>query len=412
MSRVADPWAHTWALDRNLDIGSDSADVETYTSPAVYTTECEKIFRRSWLLLGRESEIPTPGDFVKRTIYPLSSEVIIARGKDGEVRAFHNVCLHRGARLVREESGKTNLFVCPYHAWSYDTEGQCRAITGPDFFPQLECRSVRLSSVHISLWNGFFFVNMDPEPAETLGEFLGHLGDLYGDFPFHEYGNCLEMVQDINTNWKCFLEAFLEGYHATFVHKKTGPMFLTPENPLNVFYDGRLLNRHSSFLVQSNPDWKPVREVAKFAYATAGVSVVGDSGSQESAAAHQAFMNHRGINPQGIPRFGARLVTIFPMTQFTILTNRYQIQQFWPLDHQRTRFVLRVYTPSAPVSYREEFFQHQLMALTRDLQTEDVAMTELQYQGLKSGGIKKIYFGTNEIGIRHSHRAIQECLRD
>lgn len=254
------------------------------------------------------------------------------------------------------------------------------------------------------------FVNLAPTPRETLQEFLGELGELYADFPFHDFTRCQEMVLDINTNWKCFLDAFVEGYHANFVHKKTGPMFLTPENPLNVFYDGRLLGRHSSFLVQSNPNWKPTSEVAKFAYATAGVSVVGDTGNPETAAAHQNFMNHKGINPLGIPKFGARMVTIAPMTQFVILTNRYQIHQYWPLDHQRTRFVARFYTPASPKSYRQQFCEDQLMAMSRDLLTEDVAMTELQYRGMRGGGIKKIHFGENEVGIRHAHQVLHEYL--
>lgn len=106
MDIAKDPWGHHWSLAGKAGVGYDSADAEDYTSPDVYASECEKIFQRVWLIIGRESEIPHPGDFIKRVIYPTKTEVFVVRGKDGNIRTFHNACAHRGATLVRAEAGK------------------------------------------------------------------------------------------------------------------------------------------------------------------------------------------------------------------------------------------------------------------------------------------------------------------
>lgn len=409
MSRTADPWGQHWSLASDAGIGHDSEDIDAYISPEVFAAECDKIFRRTWLLIGRESELPEPGDFIKRTIHPLKAEVIVVRGKDGQVRAFHNACAHRGAALVRESEGTAKVFVCPYHAWSYDLDGRCRGITGPEFFPQVERKDIGLSAVHAETWNGFVFVNLDREPRESLTQFLGEMGELYGDFPFHEFTHGVEIVQDIETNWKCFLDAFVEGYHANFVHNKTGPMFLTRDNPLNVFYDGRFLGPHSSFVVQSNPEWHPTSEVTKFVYAS-GVSIVGDVGSAAAAESQKTFMQRNGVNPLGLPQFGVRLIYLFPMTQIVLFTNRYQVLQYWPLSVERTRFVFRVYTAVPPASYRERFAESCLVAQARDLLTEDVAMTQLQQIGLRGRGEGRVHFGDNEVGIRFAHQAMRSYL--
>ena len=138
MNKETDPWARHRTLASDRGVGAAVVDAERYTSPDIYKAECEKIFRRTWLLVARETEVRNPGDFIKRTIYPLETEALIVRGKDGVIRAFHNVCAHRGSALVGASEGTTNLFVCPYHAWSYGTDGKCKAITGAEYFPQVD----------------------------------------------------------------------------------------------------------------------------------------------------------------------------------------------------------------------------------------------------------------------------------
>ena len=138
MTNEANDWSKHWPGASDLGIGHERIDVAGYTSPEVYREECDKIFRRAWIAVARESEIPEPGDFIKVEIWTLDTQAILVRGRDNEVRAFYNSCAHRGAALVRECEGRTNLFRCPYHGWSYGTDGKLKGLPGPEEFPHLD----------------------------------------------------------------------------------------------------------------------------------------------------------------------------------------------------------------------------------------------------------------------------------
>jgi phenylpropionate dioxygenase-like ring-hydroxylating dioxygenase large terminal subunit len=409
MDRQPDPFEAHRTLARQTGVGSASVDTARYTSPDVYAAECDRIFRRTWLLVARESEIPGPGDFIKREIPPLQAEAVIVRGKDGVVRAFHNACAHRGSALVRATEGTTSTFVCPYHAWSYGTDGRCRAIPGAEHFPQVDRSTIGLPPIHAEIWNGWIFLNFDETPRQSLAEYLGEFGELYADVPFHEFGHAVEIVQDIDTNWKCFLDSFFEGYHVGVLHKQSLPMVPSDDNLLNVYYDTRYLPPHSSLIIQSNPHWIPEGEVLKFVYSSTGATML-RSLEGESAPRETKLTSCKGVNPIGLPKFGLRVLYAFPFTQILIFEDRFMVHQFWPLGLDRTRFAIRFYFRKPPASRLEQFAEAHMMASTRDVLSEDVGMTRLQQIGLRGGGLKEIHFGENELAIRFTHDAIQAYL--
>ena len=102
-----------------------------YTSPEIFNADMDRIWRRHWLYAGHSCLIPEPGDWMTWAIG--YDSVILARGKDGEIRAFHNTCRHRGSRVCREERGHARAFVCPYHAWTYDLDGRLKTATEREF---------------------------------------------------------------------------------------------------------------------------------------------------------------------------------------------------------------------------------------------------------------------------------------
>jgi phenylpropionate dioxygenase-like ring-hydroxylating dioxygenase large terminal subunit len=410
MNQTTDPWAKHRTLARDRGLGSAVVDADRYTSADVYAAEREKIFRRVWLLVGRESEVSNPGDFIKREIYPLEVEALIVRGKDGVVRAFHNTCAHRGSALVEASEGTTNLFVCPYHAWSFGTDGGCKAIPGAEYFPQVDKDKIGLTPIHADIWNGFVFLNFDETPRQTLREYLGDFGELYGEIPFGDFRHLVEMTMDIDTNWKCLLDASLESYHVPFLHRKSLPMISSTANPLNVYYDAQLWPPHSSFILQSNPDWVPNGRVLQFVYAATGANMrrTLDDGAPPSAKLSSA----EAVNPLGIPNFFLRVLTVFPLTQLYVFDDSYNVQQVWPMGVGKVRFVSRFYFRSPPASYLERFGEAHLTASGRDVLSEDVAMTSSQFRSLRSGGVKRFYFGENELLLRHTHEMIQAYLDD
>jgi len=411
MNQAVDGWEKHRTLARDAGVGAAVVDATRYTSAEDYAAEREKIFRRVWLLVARVSEIPNAGDFIKRTIYPLETEALIVRGKDGVIRAFHNVCAHRGSPLVSANEGTTNVFVCPYHAWSYGTDGKCKAVTAAEYFPHVDKNKIGLTPIHSDIWNGFVFLNFDQAPRQTLCEFLGEFGEIYGELPFGEFTHAVELTLDIEANWKCVFDASFESYHVPFLHKKTLPRWSAAANPLNVYYDTRFWPPHSSHMIQSNPEWAPEGDVLKFVLSATGATalrVLDDAGSRPMTK----LSSCHGINPIGMPHFWVRQLSIFPSTWLSVLDHSYVLNHCWPLGFNKTRLVERSYFREPPATYLEQFGQMHMLASLRDLLSEDCVMTQLQYRSLKSGGMKQLHLGENELLIRHKHEMIQAYLSD
>ena len=122
----------------DMGLSNGRVPVEYYTSPEYFRREQEMIFRRAWLMVGRVEEVAEPGDFVVREMPTLGASVIISRGKDGTVRAFHNTCSHRGVALVCQERGNALTFRCPYHAWVYRADGSLSAIPSEKDFAHVD----------------------------------------------------------------------------------------------------------------------------------------------------------------------------------------------------------------------------------------------------------------------------------
>lgn len=412
MDMPTDPWKKYRTLARDAGIASAVVDAARYTAPESYEAEREKIFLRAWLLIARESEVPCPGDFIKREIYPLETEALIVRGKDGLVRAFHNSCAHRGSALVRECEGRTNLFVCPYHAWSYGTDGRCKAIPGAEFFPELDKEKVGLAQIHADIWNGFIFLNFDQTPRQTLGEFLGELGERYAELPFAGFTHAMDMTVDIDANWKCVFDAFSESYHVPVLHKQSLPDFPHPDNPLSVYYDTTAWPPHASHMIQGNPDWRPVGNVVKFIVAAAGPGSLRIADHKDDEPTARRLSSYPSINPIGMPHFWLRMLSILPFTQLAIFDDTYATNHFWPLGPDKTRYVQRYYFRAAPASFLEEFSRAHMMVAARDLFAEDAAMTRSQHRALRSGAIKQLHLGENELLVRHLHATVEAWLND
>ncbi len=149
-----------------------------YTSPEVFNADMERVWRRHWLYAGHSCLIPQPGDWMTWAIG--HDSVILARGKDGELRAFHNTCRHRGSRICREEQGHARAFVCPYHAWTYDLDGRLKTATEREFGVHQE--KLGLHPVPLKNIAGLLFVALGDDPvsfdrvAAEVGEKMKHQG--------------------------------------------------------------------------------------------------------------------------------------------------------------------------------------------------------------------------------------------
>jgi Rieske 2Fe-2S family protein len=187
-----------------------------YTDAANHQTELERFFFGMWIHTGRADEIPRAGDYVLRDV--AGESLIVARAEDKTIRAFFNVCRHRGTRLCEAERGNfAGIIRCPYHAWAYDLQGRLVAAPQMDDLPHFHKDLYPLAEAAVSLWDGHVFLN--------LGETKRPLEDQLGDLPekFRPWGMgqlCLgkQVVYDVAANWKLIIQNYSECLHCPGVH--------------------------------------------------------------------------------------------------------------------------------------------------------------------------------------------------
>ena len=231
MNATAVSLAFNPPVDQTAWLGTDPIPASAYCDPAYFELERQAIFMRTWLQIGHVCELPEPGSFIRRELEFAEASILIVRGKDQVIRAFHNVCTHRATQLTQEAEGRANGFICPYHMWNFGLDGQLRS--APDFekffVPKEDCA---LKQVAVDTVGGLIFLNLDPQPKQTLKEFLGdHLVDQLEQTPCARATEFSEYVYDLDANWKLDYDNFQESYHLRFIHTRSGAASFTTENP-------------------------------------------------------------------------------------------------------------------------------------------------------------------------------------
>ena len=188
-----------------------------YTSPEVFALEREHILLRHWFFVCREEQLAGPGDY--RAFDTVGGPVVLLRGKDGVLRAFANYCRHRGSLLVEGE-GTTKRLICPYHAWSYMTDGTlwgCPDMKDAEGFDRV---SNGLVPVRMETWAGFVFLTFNPD-SPPLEEHLGDLPQRLASHRLDRMRCTWRLTLEPQCNWKLLLENAMETYHTGIVHKDT-----------------------------------------------------------------------------------------------------------------------------------------------------------------------------------------------
>jgi len=225
-------------------LAASTLPAEVYSSRTWFMRELERIFMPSWTIVGRVDELKGPGAYLTvDTVW--GGPAAVVKGKDGTLRAFANVCAHRGAKILQEQKGKAPGLglICPYHAWTYDYTGQLIIAPGMDKTTAFDPASVRLRRVCLETFHGFIFISHS-EAAKPLAESLGDLPEKLSTW-FGPDGVAKDMVcvgrrsYDVPCNWKFVFENTCETYHTSVVHKASlGPMKATPMEPHVGDWDG------------------------------------------------------------------------------------------------------------------------------------------------------------------------------
>ncbi len=256
------------------DLGTARISAERFISPEWMAREWSRLWRRVWNMGPRVSELPAAGDFV---VHALGREsLLFARGWDGRVRGFYNVCQHRGSTLcTTSESGQATSFRCPFHNWVYDLDGTLKHVPGVEDFPLLRgggaLAELSLQEFAVDTWGGWLFFHLGPDPA-PLREFLGVVPEHLD--PYHPEDMILYEYKSFEweCNWKAACDAFNESYHFRALHPQMSDW-------ANEVAQIELLGIHSRMVNQ---------------YGTTSPSRTGDS---ELGPGMKSYMQTMGMDP-------------------------------------------------------------------------------------------------------------------
>ncbi len=204
-----------------------SLDARYYTDPAIFEQEMQGLLSKTWQFAGHVSQIPNVGDYFAFEI--AGQRLFSIRGRDGEIRTFYNVCQHRAHELVNG-TGNTRVVVCPYHSWTYELTGKLRSGPNIKSVPGFDRENICLTDVRTEDFNGFIFVNLDPDTApmdewfpgvrEEIAEYVPNIRDLAP----------LEWVEiPEECNWKVSVENYSECYHCPINHQTFATGVIKPE---------------------------------------------------------------------------------------------------------------------------------------------------------------------------------------
>jgi len=343
--------------------------VSSYTSPDRMKQELDTVFRRYPLLIGMSDRIARPGDFVAEILAGVS--VIVCRDRDGRVRAFLNICRHRGARLV-EGCGNARRFVCPYHAWTYMLDGALQTVPSGRDFESLDKAEHALTELAAEERDGLIYVQLEGE-IDLSAHLSGMDRDIaaYGFGGFHHYRSLTIRRQ---MNWKLCPETFMEGYHLQYLHKDSvGPIFHSNLMAFDAFGRNSRLTlprrRIDELRSRAETDWLLIPETAI-------------------------------------------IYTFFPNTTFVVQAGHIEMWRVFPDGApDRCRIEVSVYTPEKVESERAKAYYEKnidLAILTVD--GEDFPLSESIQAGHMAAQQEHVTYGKNEPALIHYCRSIENAL--
>jgi phenylpropionate dioxygenase-like ring-hydroxylating dioxygenase large terminal subunit len=413
VAHFAKPAEGSWT-EHYPELGTGPVSYEDSISPAHYELERDAIFRRTWLNVGRVEQIPRTGNYFTREIAAARTSIVVVRGADGEVRAFHNICRHRGNKLVwqdfpgEETSGTCRQFTCKYHGWRYALDGALTFIQQESEFFDLDRADYGLAAVQTEIWEGFIFVNLDPTNTTPLAAYLGSLCAGLTGYPFDKMTQVYKYRANVGSNWKLFIDAFAEFYHAPVLHSKQAVAEESSKlagigfEALAYELDGPH-GMVSSWGGMSPPKdlnmVKPIERVLRSGLF--GPWDGPDLGIDELPPS---------LNPARHAAWGVDSFVLFPNFMLLVWApNWYLTYHYWPTSYHSHIFEGTLYFVP-PTNARERMAQELAAVTFKEYALQDGNTLEATQTMLESRAIDGFPLNDQEILLRHLHRTARDYV--
>ncbi|HTJ62738.1 MAG TPA: aromatic ring-hydroxylating dioxygenase subunit alpha [Alphaproteobacteria bacterium] len=381
-------------MDQYPELPRTPVPVEPYVSDAFYDKERTAIFKRSWVNVGREADVAEAGQYFVRNIEIAETSVLVVRGSDGVVRAFHNMCSHRGNPVAWEARGKCRYFTCQFHGWAYDTKGALVHVSDADRFFGINLAENGLTPIHCGAWQGFIFINLADAPDESLEDFLAPVTEFIDGYPFTTMVKAHGYRAVENVNWKTLIEAQMEGWHLPYLHKNTLARTAT--------------DKGKRFKHAALKAFGPHSLVSSAAPETFSPSPVAAISFRYGVGTFDAFSVENETEGKGPKWHGAfDLYHIFPNFYVGMLRGTFFTYNVWPLARDKTVWEVTVYYP--PVENAGQLFAQSVGSVgLRDTLREDAFTHEQIGRVIGSGAKKYFHLQDEETAIRNFLSAVNE----
>ncbi|MFG2959177.1 aromatic ring-hydroxylating dioxygenase subunit alpha [Streptomyces sp. NPDC048291] len=416
MAHFKKPAAGSWTA--HLKIGTEPVSYEDSISPAHYELEREAIFRRTWLNVGRVEQLPKRGSYFTKELDAAGTSVVVVRGMDDEVRAFHNVCRHRGNKLVwndfpREEtSGVCRQFTCKYHAWRYDLEGKLSFVQQEQEFFDLDKSQYGLKDVRTEIWEGFVFVNLDPENTTPLREFLGEFAKGIEGYPFHKMTQAHRYRAEIGANWKLFIDAFAEFYHAPILH---AGQYVSDEARKIQKYGYEALHYDIDGPHSMVSSWGGIapphdRKMVKPIEGALRSGLFGPWEAPDIGLSTEQLPP--AVNPTRDPRWGMDSFVFFPNFMLLVWRPNWVLTyHYWPTSYNTHIFEATCYF--VPPENAFQRLQQELAVVSfKEYGLQDGNTLEATQTMLESRAVREFPLNDQEVLLRHLHGTARQYVRE
>lgn len=352
----------------------------SYHSQALLDLEKEQVFRNHWQIVGHVSDVPNPGDYLAIDI--VGERALVIRGKDGVVRAFHNMCRHRGSRVVAEDKGSCkNALVCPFHGWVYNLDGTLRGAARPRSFPELDKAEFGLTPLELEIWMGFVFVRFRSGPQPSVADLMRPV-----EAEIAHYG-VADMVpaygvwtQKTPVNWKSVRDVDNEGYHVAMAHPALQDLYGS------TYFDEPFVNGVSRSFATYNPH----------------------------AGRRWSVRNYVRIAPEAshLPEHLRKAwiyYGIFPNMVIALTPETAQFYQEFPLSTGQSLLRGAIYR-YADESRQQAAARYLALRIDRETTAEDVQLTVWSNESMLSDAFSGFYLSDLEYGVRSHHDHLRKLL--
>lgn len=358
-----------WAPDSEVPVSDEVDDTFTlparyYTDPEVLDAERRQLFDHAWQYVGDARRVSAPGEYLVRDVADRS--IVVVRDADGDLGAFHNVCPHRGSRLLDDETGSERMFQCPYHGWTFHLDGTLNAAPNVEE-DRLDCEANSLRPVSAATVGPLLFVSLDSDP-EPLADYLGAVPEELEPYGVDEFERVRTVEWAVDCNWKVYVDNYLECDHCDLNH----PSFVD-----SLDMENYRIEPHEHYVAQRG--------------------AIGADSEMDSAADDHVAESVRD-------RYFSAWV--WPNLTVDVTPRALEVTRVKPVEHDRTVLSTDYYNRSGePTPEWEEAF-----AFSSQVMREDLELCERQQAGLESDVFRQGRLAPTEHGVHRFQTLLQERL--